>query len=275
MIDLSADIPLADLIEMIAGKGVVPSALRSADWERLVPAGVREQAFFSAGVTHGEFLAQFQKRITDLIGRARATNEKGQDYWAQDKSRIIAEMRQMGERMELPHPEGREGGRIKESDLTDPLSVARLRLVVDTQLEMAYGKTDWQAAHDPAVLKVWPAQELVRISPRKRQRDWDRRWREAGGTFYKGRKIALKIDPIWVRISRFGTPYPPYDYWSGKGLEDVMRTECKELGVPLVLPEGVEAVTPESHAEQMQASVAAWGLNLRERFEEVRATLGK
>lgn len=268
MIDLKTAQPLADLIESILGKGVVPSFLRSADWAQLVPAGVRNEAFFSSGVIHGEFLSQFQRRIADLIGRVQAINEQGRDYWAQDKSRIIAEMRQLGEAMGILHPDQpRPGGKIRERDLTDPLSVARLKLVVDTQLEMSYGKTDWLAGHDPAILNVWPAQELLRISPRAKRRNWVQRWRDAGGQFYDGgRMIALKVDPIWLKISRFGNPYPPFDFRSGMGLEDVMRSEAKAMGLPLVLPEGVEPITPESHAAAMKASIEGWSGKLQKNF---------
>lgn len=43
--------------------------------------------------------------------------------------------------------------------------------------------------------------------------------------------IALKTDPIWVKISRFGQPYPPYDYGSGMGVVDVSRAEAERLGL--------------------------------------------
>ena len=43
--------------------------------------------------------------------------------------------------------------------------------------------------------------------------------------------IALKGDPIWAAISRFGTPWPPFDFGSGMGVEDIDWEEAVELGV--------------------------------------------
>jgi hypothetical protein len=43
--------------------------------------------------------------------------------------------------------------------------------------------------------------------------------------------IALKNDPIWTKISRFGLPYPPFDFNSGMDLQDVDRDEATQLGL--------------------------------------------
>jgi hypothetical protein len=43
--------------------------------------------------------------------------------------------------------------------------------------------------------------------------------------------IALKTDPVWAAISRFGTPYPPFDFNSGMGVRDISRRECLSLGI--------------------------------------------
>lgn len=56
---------------------------------------------------------------------------------------------------------------------------------------------------------------------------------EAGGKLYDGRMIALRNDPIWRGISRFGSPVPPFDFNSGMGLEEVNRFEAEALGVEL------------------------------------------
>ena len=37
--------------------------------------------------------------------------------------------------------------------------------------------------------------------------------------------------PIWSAISRFGNPYPPFDYNSGMGVDDVSYDEALKLGV--------------------------------------------
>jgi hypothetical protein len=43
--------------------------------------------------------------------------------------------------------------------------------------------------------------------------------------------IARKDDPIWTKISAFGTPYPPFDYNSGMWVEEIDREEAEALGV--------------------------------------------
>ena len=45
------------------------------------------------------------------------------------------------------------------------------------------------------------------------------------------RLIARKDDEIWTRISRFGTPWPPFDFRSGMGVRDIRRDEAERLGV--------------------------------------------
>lgn len=40
--------------------------------------------------------------------------------------------------------------------------------------------------------------------------------------------IALKSDRVWTNFSRFGRPYPPSDFGSGMGVEDIDRDEAFE-----------------------------------------------
>jgi hypothetical protein len=221
--------PLTDLIDRLDAKTPIGSAMRTAEWER-VPQGLRDGAFFSAGVTHTQFLAAQQKAVTDIIARAKETNAAGESMWKMDRGQFVKQLRQMGEALGVQHPTGREGG-IKERDITDPLSIARLQLVVNTQLELAYGYGQYVTAMDEDVLQEWPAWELVRITPRKAPRDWFQRWSEAGGTLHDGRMIALKTDPIWAKLSRFGNPHPPFDFNSGMGVEEVDRDTAESLGL--------------------------------------------
>lgn len=52
-----------------------------------------------------------------------------------------------------------------------------------------------------------------------------------GGKIRGGRMVALKSAPVWTNLSRFGRPYPPFDYGSGMGMEDIGREEAVELGL--------------------------------------------
>lgn len=60
---------------------------------------------------------------------------------------------------------------------------------------------------------------------------WDVRWQGAGGRLYHGRMVAIKDDPIWIKISAFGNPFPPFDFGSGMGVRNISRKEALELGV--------------------------------------------
>ena len=43
--------------------------------------------------------------------------------------------------------------------------------------------------------------------------------------------IALKNDPVWTALSRFGRPWPPFDYDSGMGIADIDRETAETLGL--------------------------------------------
>ena len=55
------------------------------------------------------------------------------------------------------------------------------------------------------------------------------RWTEAGGRIFSGRMIALKNDPVWLRISDFGHPHPPFAFGSGMDMVDISRIDAVRL----------------------------------------------
>jgi len=178
-----------------------------------IPAQLRERAFFSAGVTNGEFLQRASDAVDDLTAGAV------------DRATKRAELKKLLSSLEYRPDAGAEG------TLTDLSSDARLNLILDTNLEMAQGYGQWKQGQNAAVLDQWPAQELIRARVAKVPRDWAQRWTDAGGTFYGGRMIALKNDPIWRRLSRFGLPYPPFDFNSGMDLDPIDRDEAVAFGL--------------------------------------------
>ena len=119
----------------------------------------------------------------------------------------------------------------------------QLDLIHETNVRQARGYAQYMEATTDGALAAFPAQELVRVRDRKMPRDWSGRWTAAGGRLYGGRMVALKTDPVWTKISRFGTPYPPFDFNSGMGVEDVGRAEAIALGV---IKEG----DPPQHVER-------------------------
>ena len=76
----------------------------------------------------------------------------------------------------------------------------------------------------------------MRVRQRKMPRDWTARWKDAGDSVgwqgaCRDEFVALKLSPIWTALSRFGTPYPPFDFNSGMGVEDVGKRKARELGL--------------------------------------------
>lgn len=205
-------LPFKQAIESRQVRELMPTTLRTKFVDQ-IPAELRERAFFSAGVTNAGFLQSASDKIDELLaGKV-------------DRATKRTELKQLLASMGYKPAEGEEG------TLTDLSSDTRLNLILDTNLQMAQGYGGWAQGQDPSVLDQWPAQELVRVIQSKVPRDWESRWEDAGGKFYDGRMIALKDDPIWTEISRFDTPYPPFDFNSGMDVADVDRDEAIDLGL--------------------------------------------
>lgn len=228
--DFAEPRPLKEIIANFDAKTPMGSVMRSAEWQ-MMPQHVRDSAFFSAGVTNAQWLSAQQTHIGDIIKRVKETNERGESMWKADRSRFVAELRQLGEAMGIEHPDGPREDGINERDITDPLAIARLKLVVNHQLANAYGEGQYVTAMSEDILSEWPAWELVRITPRKQPRDWEKRWTDAGGTLHEGRMIALKTSPVWLALSRFGKPHPPFDFNSGMGVEEIDIDTAESFGL--------------------------------------------
>lgn len=231
-------LPFAEAAQSRAVRDLLPTTFRT-ELLAALPAELRERAFFSAGVTQAEFLQRASEKIDVLLaGKA-------------DRATMRLELKQLLDSLGYAPPEGEAG------TLTDLSSDDRLNLILDTNLEMAQGYGSWAQGQDEAVLDQWPAQELIRVIDSKVKRDWEARWAAAGGQFYDGRMIALKNDAIWVEISRFGLPYPPFDFNSGMDVADVDREEAIGLG----LIDRDTQITPQSRGfnDGLEASLNVSG----------------
>lgn len=60
--------------------------------------------------------------------------------------------------------------------------------------------------------------------------------------------VALIESPIWAKLSRFGNPYPPFDFGSGMGVDGVSYADCEKLGL-LNAPQPPEQ-EPEEYAPE-------------------------
>jgi hypothetical protein len=226
----------------------LPTGASSSDLARL-PSELRRQALFSARLNRLEPVAEIGASIKGILD--------GQLSDSEARTNIRSVLAATGYRP----PAGREGG------LLDHTSRTRLDLILTQNVRAARGYGKWAADMDPDLLDVWPAQELVRVMARKAPRgDWQTRWEEAGGTLVEGRMAALKTSPVWASLSRFGQPFPPYDYGSGMGVRDVRRDEAERLGLigpddtltpePVPFPDMAEARMPDlAGMDALQASI--------------------
>jgi hypothetical protein len=99
-------------------------------------------------------------------------------------------------------------------------------------VQEAFGFARAKAGQSEGALAAFPAQELIRIEDRQKPRgDWPDRFVAAGGRLVSGRMVALKTADVWAKLSRFGTPWPPFDFGSGMGVQDVDYDEAVALGL--------------------------------------------
>lgn len=230
--------------------------MRTAEWD-LVEARIREMALFSATVEDARYLEEMKARLEERLAVVPVAGRS-----TMDRAKFVAEMQPLAEAAGL-RPQSAKDGR---GGLTDPGSKRRLELIWDIQVQLAQGRARWLAETDPDVLALNPAWEFKRLASRKEWRDWPQRWIAAGlpaptapGGDYGMRMVALKSDPGWARLSRFGLPWAPFDFGSGMGLVTIRRKEAQELGLlqPLTKVEPPPEPEPEPVVELPRMTDAA------------------
>lgn len=209
--------------EHLRDKTIMPTLLSAAQLERL-DVNVRRKNFFSAKVYQGEFLSRAQQ-LTSEIADGKLDRATARALLKSELARLDYEA------------SPKDKGTIK-----DLRSDRRLELILDTNVDMARGYGAWMEGQSAAALEIFPAQELIRVGGLPAApRDWRARWLAAGGKLHQGRMIAHKLDPIWSRISRFGNPYPPFDYQSGMRLRAVRADAAENVKAPEMGADAAEA----------------------------------
>lgn len=243
-------------------RSILQTNLTSAQLEQVI-AAIRERATFSARVTSAEYLQTIDNTLRGFIN--------GEIDLATARLQLKDKLDELGYQAA---PE--DVGTIK-----DFRSDRRTDLVLNMNADFAHGYGSWLQGQDEAILDQWPAQELYRAMPAVEPRDWPSRWQDAGGTIYEGgRMIALKNEEIWTRISRFETPYPPFDYGSHMDVRDIDRDTAMELGLvdrdTVIEPQdrGFNddlRVTPELRSDALRLALQDYGYE----FEGDTLTLGE
>jgi len=221
--EFSDPLPFAEAQDKLRQRGVLPSYFNTYLWS-LVPAEIRERAFFSSQVESAALLNRMKSYIDDYISVAR--DENGH-LKAHGRSQFVADMRELAIREGLGKVDAETGEiipQIREEDLTDIRSIARLQLIFDTQVEAAQEHGFWLQGQDKDILWVWPCYRFIRIHPVMMPR-----WYHAENEGVVKRKDDLEF---WLSMNRdFGVPWGPWGFNSGMGVEDVLRDEAEALGV--------------------------------------------
>lgn len=202
----------------------VATNLSAAEIGRYIPQALRDAAVFSARNVYAGHVSDTQQDLASALD--------GKMSAAQVRGMMKLRLRKLGY----------AAAESEKGSLTDLSSDARTSLVVSHQMQRASSYAKWRADQDPDVLDAFPGQEMYRASAAKVPRDWKARWNEnrsalgAATTALEaaskdGPFIALKNDPIWPAISRFGSPFPPFDYNSSMRVRNVGRRRCRELGL--------------------------------------------
>ena len=246
----------ADIIRI---KDLLPTAMGSDELREQVAADILRRSVFSARMESARYLAMVREACARIM-EGRISQATARDV-----------LGGILERMGLSPQDG--GG------ITNPASVRRLDLIVETQTQMAASVAQLQE-QTPAVTAMWPAWELTRLEGRAMPRgDWPQRWDAAGRAVGfdgvsrdYGRFVALKGSPIWQALGdgaggfrdTLGNPYPPFAYGSGMGWVDVTREDCVALGLD---PDGASAPEVPSLApdrEELAAAAEKWGFDYDE-----------
>lgn len=242
--------PLPEARARMDAKVAVGTDLKDFQWRDGVPLALRERAFWSARLQSAHMaqgLLDMARKATSL-GSQTVDRADGPQALAMSRSLFVREGRKM-----LDAAGYKPADPAWDGTLLDHTSRARLGLIYDTNLAQARGFADWKAGQMEGALDAFPAQELIREEARVNPRPWHERWSAAGGESFGGRMIALKSDGVWARISRFGTPFPPFDYNSGMGIRDIDREEAESLD--LIAPGETPERPDVGFNDSLQASV--------------------
>lgn len=202
----------------------VATPLTSEEISTQIPQALRDASIFSARTIYAGHIADTQ---SDL---ARALD--GHMSAAEVRGLMKLRLRKLGYTPDTD----------QQGTLTDLSSDARTSLIVNHQMQRASGYAKWRSDQDPAILDAFPGQELFRSGAPKIPRNWQMRWNDTIAALgpatsalpaptLAGPFLALKNDPIWPAISRFGSPFPPFDFSSSMRIRNVGRRACRAAGL--------------------------------------------
>lgn len=236
------------LTDILDAKTPVPLALPSGVWD-VLQADIKELASWLAQVDDVRRVQQYRDTARRILS--------GSLTRAEARSALRRLLATTGYKA----PAG------KENTIHDLSSEARQNISLDTACGMVAGYADRELRKGSM---AYPAQRLVRVAPRREPRgDWPQRWaRACSEVGYEGccaqEMVALTLSPVWAALSRFGTPYPPFDYGSGMGVRPVSYSEAERLGLATAeAMQAVRNVQPGRLTEGIKADCSTLDADLR------------
>lgn len=225
-------LPFAEAISFLLEKEQVPGDWGAAAWQAQEP-DFQTKAFFSAKVENARFLDRAQGFIFDHMAGVRETITQPDGsvvtaLQAGGRAHFVKRMRDfmvtegMAQREEFKD--------VNQQDVRDIRSMARLRLIFDTNVRQAYGYGQWKQGMTPGALAAFPAARLIRDRGVKEPRP--RHQAHLG-------EVLLKTAPRWAKfhnardIGGFGVPWGPYGFHSGVTQEDVSKADAIKHGLTL------------------------------------------
>lgn len=260
-------------MKLAAARGLLPTALSSAELRDAVSAEVRRASVFSARTTSLPYLALLKQVVEEVVA--------GKMQPAEARVKLRAALDALGYDAEAGGFPDQRTKPANAGGLQDLRSARRLTLILETQQALWRSAGQQLRGMTPGAVYQFPAWELRRVGVRKKERiDWPARWARVGGRSFGGRMIARKGDPVWAALGSsahfrdaLDTETPPFAFGSGMGWVAVPRAECLRLGViseeegrPAeadpdavtgALPTLVEARRPPGVSEELAARVRA------------------
>lgn len=248
-------------LDLIKAKGVLPSALSSAEQRQVFVQSMRERALIMARVTQADFLTVVKALVEEFAagyGRGKAVSIADLQGWLQRLGYDPATGFPGDEALGIPAAE--------PGSLQDLSSWKRLEMVLETERALASGRAEKAQGETEVARHLFPAWELLRLETRRIPRgaegsssdSWSSRWVKLGGPppvwdrqIARTRYIALKDDPIWQALgdaSRYSdclnVDYPPFAFNSGFGWRGVARGELRRLKVEIPAAAGTASPEP-------------------------------
>ena len=248
--------------DIIRIKDLLPTSLGSEEIREQIAGDILRRSVFSARMASASYLAKIREVCTKV--------SSGEINAADARAQLLTVLGQMG------HSPLDEGG------LTNPASIRRLNLIIDTQTQMA-SSVARLSEQTEATVNLFPAWELTRLESRAVPRqDWMARWTAAGESVgFEGalqrRFIALKSSPIWQALGNgvggyrdtLGNPYPPFAYSSGMAWVAVDRETCERLGLSGPEPETVPSASLSPAEKDIADAASRLGFTLEDLAEGI------